>query len=163
MPEIHQRFEPFLLAAVNKKLDHWKKSARGRLALIILVDQFSRNIYRGTPQAFAFDAIGRDLVLEGLSLKADLELFPIERAFFYLPLEHSENMEIQELSIFHFNQLMADAPIPLKKTFESYAKYAWNHYVIIEKFGRFPHRNAVLGRESKPEEIEFLNGPNSSF
>ncbi|MBA2727382.1 MAG: DUF924 domain-containing protein [Parachlamydiaceae bacterium] len=161
--EIRERFENLLLEVANHKLDNWKKSPKGRLALIILVDQFSRNIYRGTPEAFTFDSIGCELTLEGIDLGADLHLLPIERAFFYLPLEHSENLEIQKISIAKFDALAASAPISLKSTFDSYANYAWNHYIIIEKFGRFPHRNVILGRESIQEEVDFLKGPNSSF
>jgi uncharacterized protein (DUF924 family) len=131
--------------------------------LIILVDQFPRNIFRGTPEAFAFDSTAQELTLEGLNLGHDQALFPIERVFFYLPLEHAEIVKIQELSVAKFNQLASEAPITLKANFESSADYAVRHYVIIEKFGRFPHRNAILERDSTLEEIEFLKGPNSSF
>lgn len=161
--EIRHRFESLVLDAANHKLDEWKQTPKGRLALIILVDQFSRNIFRGTSEAFAFDSMAQELTLEGLDLGEDQELFPIERVFFYLPLEHAENLEIQELSIAKFNKLAIDAIPSLVSTFESYADYAMRHYVIIEKFGRFPHRNAIMGRDSTQEEMKFLMGPNSSF
>jgi uncharacterized protein (DUF924 family) len=161
--EIRNRFEPLVLDAADQKLDAWKKTPRGRLALIILVDQFTRNIYRGTPKAFAYDSIAQELTLEGLELGEDQKLFPIERSFFYLPLEHAENLKIQKLSVAKFNELAASAPPSLTAVFESHAKYALRHFEIIEKFGRFPHRNAILGRQSTPEEIEFLKTPNSSF
>lgn len=156
--EIRDRFGDLVQEAASHKLDEWKKTPRGRLALIILVDQFTRNIFRGTPEAFALDSIAQELTLEGLSLGEDQTLFPVERAFFYLPLEHAENLVLQKLSIAHFNKLAAEAP-----AFTSNADYAMRHYVIIEKFGHFPHRNAILGRDSTPEEVEFLKGPNSSF
>jgi uncharacterized protein (DUF924 family) len=156
--EIRNRFEPLVLEAVTHKLDEWKQTPRGRLALIILVDQFTRNIFRGTPQAFAFDPVAQELTLEGLDLGEDLELFPIERVFFYLPLEHAENLNLQEQSIAKFNTVAAEAPL-----LASYADYAMRHYVIIERFGRFPHRNVIIGRDSTQAEIEFLQSPNSSF
>lgn len=161
--EIRDRFEYLLFKAKNNELEHWKKTPRGRLALIILVDQFTRNIYRGTAEAFAFDFIAQELTLEGLAKGEDLKLSPIERAFFYLPLEHSEEIALQKLSIAKFNTLEDDSPQSLKTIFESYADYALKHYEIIDKFGRFPHRNAILGRESTIDELEFLLGPNSSF
>ena len=161
--EIQNRFEHLVLAAANHELDEWKQHPKGRLALILLVDQFPRNIYRGTPNAFAFDLLAQELTLEGLDAKEDQELFPIERAFFYLPLEHAENLELQKLSVKKFNELSVYAPSSLTDVFQSHADYAWRHYVIIERFGRFPHRNSIIGRASTNEEIEFLKGPNSSF
>lgn len=161
--EIRNRFEHLVLAAANHELDEWKQTPKGRLALILLVDQFPRNIYRGTSNAFAFDLLAQELTLEGLDLKEDQELFPVERAFFYLPLEHAENLKLQELSVTKFNELAAYAPPSLTYIFESHADYAWRHYVIIERFGRFPHRNAIMGRDSTNEELEFFKNPNSSF
>ena len=122
--EIRSRFEHLVVDAANHKLDEWKQTPKGRLALILLVDQFSRNIYRGTPDAFAFDAIAQELTLEGLNLGQDRELFPIERVFFYLPLEHSENLEIQELSIAQFNELVACVMPSLTSIFKSYAAFS---------------------------------------
>ena len=110
--KIRNRFEHLVLAAANHELDEWKQTPKGRLALILLVDQFPRNIYRGTSNAFAFDRLAQGLTLEGLDLKEDQELFPIERAFFYLPLEHAENLKLQELSITKFNELAAYAHLP---------------------------------------------------
>lgn len=161
--DIRDRFEDLVLQAQNHELDQWKETPRGRLALIILVDQFPRNIYRGTPHAFAFDPKAQDLTLEGIVMGDDLALFPIERIFFYLPLEHAENLSLQELSIEKFNQIVEDAPVSLTEVCKSYASYAWRHYEIVEKFGRFPHRNTILNRDSTPEEIQFLQEPNSSF
>lgn len=161
--EIRFRFEELVLAAANHELDYWKETPRGRLALIILLDQFTRNIFRGTSHAFAYDAIVQDLTIEGLIQRDDQALLPIERVFFYLPLEHAENMELQELSVKKFHSLLTAVPLEQLPKFNSFEDYAWRHYDIISKFGRFPHRNAILGRESTPEEVEFLKGPNSSF
>lgn len=144
--EIRDRFEYLLIKAKNHELDHWKETPKGRLALILIVDQFPRNIYRGTKDAFAFDALAQALTLEGLDYGDDLELFPVERAFFFLPLEHAEDLILQELSIEKFNQLAASAPPSLKSVFDSFANYARQHYEVIAQFGHFPHRNAILGR-----------------
>lgn len=161
--DIRDRFENLVIQASEHKLDSWNETAKGRLALIILLDQFPRNIYRGSPDAFYFDCLASQFALEGIKLNQDKELFPIERAFFYLPLEHSENLEIQKISIKKFAELKNQAPQSLSSIFESYEKYALQHYKIIEKFGRFPHRNATLNRQSTVQELEFLKGPNSSF
>jgi uncharacterized protein (DUF924 family) len=161
--EIKTRFEPLVMKAVDHQLDTWKESPRGRLALIILIDQFTRNIYRGKPEAFAYDSIAQEVALEGLDLGVDQKLFPAERVFFYLPLEHAENLELQELSLVKFKTLVAEASPAIASILESYADYAERHQVIIKRFGRFPHRNAIVGRTSTPEEIEFLKGPDSSF
>lgn len=161
--EIRSHFESLLLSAEKGDLAEWKNNPRGRLALIILSDQFSRNMYRGTPRAFAFDFFSLSLVLEGLEKGEDLALYPIERAFFYLPLEHAEDLSLQDLSLKKYTELALEAPEALKQILASNLKYAQAHYDIIERFGRFPHRNAILGRESTPEELEFLKEPGSSF
>jgi|694.fasta_scaffold15405_4 uncharacterized protein (DUF924 family) len=161
--EIRSLFEPLVWKAANHDLDNWKESAKGRLALIILLDQFPRNIFRGQPNAFAFDPMALELTLEGLCSGVDQQLFPIERVFFYLPLEHAENIKYQELSIAKFEELAKSMKLPLKSVFESFSNYAHGHYRIIEKFGRFPHRNAILGRETTSEEEAFLKTPNSSY
>lgn len=158
--DIRNRFETLVVEASEHKLDNWITTPKGRLALIILVDQFPRNIYRGTPKSFAFDAQAAALTKEGLALGHDKQLFPVERAFFYLPLEHAENVEDQNLSVALFTQL-ADA-FPTQNN-HSNLDYAKRHQVIIERFGRFPHRNVILGRPSTCDEIEFLKTPKSSF
>ncbi len=161
--EIRSRFEPLVLAAESGDLDDWRSSADGRLSLILLTDQFPRNIYRGTPAAFRFDRIALNLCLEGLRTRADRSLRPIRKVFFYLPLEHSEDLEHQRQSVLLFRNLADDVSVALKPVFETYVDYAHRHQVIIERFGRFPHRNSLLGRQSTPEEIGFLEEPGSSF
>lgn len=154
--EIHDHFETLLLKAKNQELAHWKKTPRGRLALIILFDQFSRNMYRGTPRAFEFDPMALQLTLEGITQGEERELFPAERVFLYMPLQHAEDLSIQELSVKKFNQLANEVPPSLFDMFDMYADYAVKHYQVISQFGRFPHRNAILGRKSTDQEIEFL-------
>jgi len=150
--EIRQRYESLVQEASQSLLD-WKGTPQGRLALILLLDQFTRNVYRNTPQAFACDALAQQVALEGIERGDDLQLRPIERCFFYLPLEHAEDLVLQELSIAQFDQLVAGLPELQSSDYQDYADYAWHHYQIIKRFGRFPHRNAILGRESTQDEI----------
>jgi uncharacterized protein (DUF924 family) len=161
--EIRRRFEGSLELAAEGKLDPWLAEPRGRLALIILTDQFPRNIYRDSPLAFAFDAKALAWSLEGIELGFDRRLQPIERVFFYLPLEHSEQLEHQERSVGMFRELVPLVAAEQKKIFEHYLNFAILHCDIIARFGRFPHRNRILGRSSTAEEIHFLSHPGSSF
>ena len=161
--EIRNRFRQLLLAAESGNLEDWQSSVGGRLALILLTDQFPRNIYRGTPAAFRFDRIALNLSLKGLESGLDKGLRHIHRVFFYLPLEHSENLEHQQRCVRLFRNLAREVSVDLKPVFERYVDYAIRHQVIIERFGRFPHRNLILGRQSTSEEIQFLEQPDSSF
>ncbi|MEE9694554.1 DUF924 family protein [Aeromonas hydrophila] len=158
------RFGDQAAAAAAGELAHWADSAEGRLALILLLDQLPRNIHRGTPAAFAQDAKARDLCLKGLSLEADLALPPLGRVFFYLPLEHAESREQQARSVTLFEGLATEqADGPARETFAGFADFARRHQVIVERFGRFPHRNAILGRQDTAEEAAFLLQPGSGF
>ncbi len=161
--QIRERFEPLVTAAAAGELDDWRATARGWLALIILLDQFPRNIYRDTPAAFALDTSAQKLCIEGLAAGIDQQLRPIQRVFFYLPLEHAEDREYQARSVALFKHLAAQRPPEQAASFTRFVGYAERHQVIVERFGRFPHRNAILGRSSTPEEIEFLRQPGSSF
>lgn len=161
--EIRRRFESLVIAAGVGELEQWRSSIRGRLALVLLTDQFPRSIYRGTPAAFAFDAIARSLCLESLADGSDRKLRPIERVFLYLPLEHSESLDDQDRSVELFRALAAEVEPRLTPMFEDYLDYALRHRAIVERFGRFPHRNAILARPSTPAEIAFLEEPGSSF
>lgn len=161
--EIRQRFEPCVVAAGERRLDAWLATPSGRLALILLTDQFPRNIYRDTPQAFAFDAIARNWSREGLREGADRALRPIERVFFYLPLEHAESLEDQDWAVALFRRLLGELPETRRKAFGGYLDFAERHRAVIERFGRFPHRNRILGRASTPEESRFLQQKGSSF
>ncbi|MFM5873979.1 DUF924 family protein [Aeromonas veronii] len=158
------RFGELVEAAAKGSLAHWADTPSGRLALILLLDQLPRNIHRGTPAAFARDPLARDLCLKGLSIGADKSLSPLERVFFYLPLEHAESREQQARSVALFEALAAEqAGTPAQATFAGFADFARRHQVIIERFGRFPHRNDILGRTSTPQEAAFLQQPGSGF
>ncbi len=150
-------------AAAADVLDHWAGSPRGRLALILLLDQLPRAIHRETPAAFAQDAKARKLVEQGLESGADRLLRPIERVFFYLPFEHSEDLEDQDRSVQLYRELETEVPTAHRETFAGFVDYAVRHRDIVARFGRFPHRNLILGRESTPEEKAFLERPGSSF
>lgn len=161
--QIRQRFEPWLRRAANGELDAWAATPGGRLALILLTDQFSRNMYRNAPESFAYDAFAHRWCREGLEEGADRALRPIERVFFYLPLEHAESLEDQERAVALFRQLVQDVGTARAGAFEGFLDYAIRHRDVIARFGRFPHRNAILGRVSTPEEAAFLKEPGSSF
>ncbi len=161
--EIRERFGTAATSAAVGILDHWSGSPRGRLALILLLDQMPRVIHRGMAKAFAMDADALKLAEQGLASGADRLLRPIERVFFYLPFEHSEDLADQERCLELFRDLAESVPEAHRKTFDSYVDYAVRHHEIIERFGRFPHRNQVLGRESTPEELGYLSEPGSGF
>ena len=149
-------FAATLEAAADGRLDHWKESPRGTLALVILLDQFSRNIYRGTAAAFRQDDRALATCRHGIAVGHDKQLAPFERSFFYMPLEHAEDREAQALSVGLFETLANDSPQEWRARLNADAGYARQHRDIVEKFGRFPHRNAVLGRDSSPAEQAYL-------
>lgn len=162
--EIRKNFGPLHERASRGELDaEWAATSHSRMALIILLDQMSRHIHRDTPRAYAQDPAAQKLALEGINLKADLELIPSQRSFFYLPFEHAENIELQRVGLRCFEALARAAAPAFKKDYDSFYDYCRRHHDIIARFGRFPHRNAMLGRASTPEEIEFLKQPGSSF
>jgi uncharacterized protein (DUF924 family) len=160
---IRHRFGGLVETAGRGELSEWAETPRGLLALTLLTDQFPRNIYRKTPQSFAFDPAARAFCKHGIARGFDLQLRPIERVFHYLPLEHSEALEDQEESVRLYAELVQLVPEPHKDLFLGYLDFAQRHRQIIVRFGRFCHRNAILGRASRPEEIEFLKQPGSSF
>lgn len=161
--EIRNRFENYVLEAANHQLDDWLKTPTGRLGLILLTDQFPRNIYRNTLQAFEFDSLARSWCKEGIHNGSHELLRPIERVFFYLPLEHSESLADQELSVSLLQTLAHNVEPNYQPTFEGFIDFAIRHRDIIARFGRFPHRNSILGRESSSAEVTFLKEPGSSF
>lgn len=150
-------------AIVEGEREVWRTTARGALAYIIVLDQFSRNMFRGTSKMFEADELARDVCYEGLESGFDAELGFDERAFFYLPLEHSESMDDQMRCLEVFQSLVEEAPEHLKHDARNYLDFADRHRAIIERFGRYPHRNEALGRASTSEEIAFLETPGSSF
>ena len=161
--EIRQRFAAAIERAANGALDSWADSPRRRLALIILLDQFPRNVYRGKADAYATDARAARLALEGLQTAADATLAPVERIFFYMPLQHAESLELQDESVVAARRLLLEVPKGMAKNFASVLRFAELHRSIVAEFGRFPHRNAVLGRKSTPEEIGFLRDGGPRF
>ena len=150
-------------AIVAGERDAWRNTARGALAYIIILDQFSRNMFRGAPEMFSADELAREVCCEGLDAGFDAELSFDERVFFYLPLEHSEEMADHRRCIELFESLADRAPEPLEGDAKYYLDFAARHKAMIERFGRYPHRNETLGRASTPDETEFLEEPGSSF
>ncbi|MFO1336714.1 MAG: DUF924 family protein [Burkholderiaceae bacterium] len=162
--EMRERFGAWVDQAEAGVLDGWAATGEGRLALILLADQFTRNTRRGSPTAFALDPLARRWCLDGLEARAFDGLLPIQRVFAYLPLEHSESLDHQDRCVALMQGLRDEVAEPAeRKVFEGYADYAERHREIIRRFGRFPHRNAVLGRASTAEEAAFLQTPGSSF
>ena len=160
---LRERFGPALEAGVRGELSSWTETPRGRLTLIVLFDQLSRNIFRNTPRAFAQDGLALALTHEALA-GGDLgALTPVERYFVLMPLMHAEDVALQRRCVAEFEKLLAEAPGELTGLMTSAVDYAKRHAAIVERFGRFPHRNAILGRASTAEEVEFLKQPGSSF
>ncbi|ASP39028.1 hypothetical protein CHH28_10215 [Bacterioplanes sanyensis] len=160
---IKERFEPTLKALLRGEYRDWLSSADGRLAAILVLDQFSRNMYRDSAMSFTQDALALEWALEGIRQGADRDLRPIYRLFYYLPLEHAESDAMQTLCMSKLQQLHDDAPDNFKDAAADYLDFGRRHQQIIQRFGRFPHRNALLNRTSTKEEREFLQQPGSSF
>lgn len=154
---IRDRFGATHEAAMAGALDAWSARPLGALALAVTLDQFPRNMFRGTPRAFVADARALALARSVVARGFDAALMPVQRWFAYLPFEHAEDIAAQREALRLFERLAGDAAGA--GTFA----YAMRHYAVIERFGRFPHRNAILGRESTPEERAFLAQPGSSF
>jgi len=150
---ISERFSAIHAQAKEGALSSWRTNSLGRLAEVIVLDQFSRNIYRDQPEAFAQDEMALELAKEAVVLGEDQKLDVVKRAFLYMPYMHSESVTVHEEAVKLFS----------KEGLESNLDFEYKHKAIIDRFGRYPHRNAVVGRESTPEELEFLKGPGSSF
>lgn len=161
--EIRERFGGLHERAGRGGLEDWTTTARGRLALIVILDQFSRHIHRGTARAFSQDPTAQQLTLAGIDEGVDRQLAPVEQSFFYLPLEHAEDRALQARSVQCYEGLARTVAEAWRRDYESFLDYARRHRAIIERFGRFPHRNAALGRPSTAEELTFLRQPGSSF
>jgi uncharacterized protein (DUF924 family) len=160
---IRSRFGTLIEQAAAGALAAWAGSPRRRLSLILLLDQFPRHAFRGTHRAFAADREALALTLSGMQLAADAALTPLERLFFYMPLQHAELSDAQEESVSAYRRLLPEAPSELKELFASSLASAEQHLGIIARFGRFPHRNCALGRESTPEEERFLGATTERF
>jgi len=151
--QILERFGAVYARASKCELYVWRTTPLGRLAEIIVLDQFSRNIFRNTAQPFATDSLALALAQEAIAAQASVALEPKKRAFLYLPFMHSESREIHEIAV----KLFAEDGL------ESNLDFEYRHKAIIDRFGRYPHRNALLGRASSEEEVDFLKTPGSSF
>lgn len=156
--EIARRFAPLIERALAGGLRAWDAQPQSALARIVLLDQFTRNAFRDTPRAFAGDALALAAAQALVARGADAALPPQQRVFAYLPFEHAEDLALQDESLRLFTRLAAGAD-----GFESTLDYAQRHHAIVERFGRFPHRNAILGRASTADEAAFLEQPGSSF
>jgi uncharacterized protein (DUF924 family) len=163
--EMSQCFGASVQAALEGRLGGWAREPWDRLALILLLDQFTRNIHRGTPQAFAGDRLALELALGAIDSGFDLRLPEVLRIFIYLPLEHAEDPAMQRRSVQAFAVLAeaAGTSTDLAQFLQGTLDYAWRHQEVIARFGRFPHRNAVLGRASTPDELLYLSQPGSGF
>ena len=155
--EVRDRFEDIYEEAVAGELETWKEEARSCLALIVVLDQFPRNMFRGDARMYAADGLALTTARHAVERAYDRELSPLQRMFMYLPFEHSEDLEDQRFSVELFSMLAEETGS------EEILVYAVQHLRIIERFGRFPHRNEILGRRTTPEEAEFLKEPGSSF
>lgn len=161
--EIEKEFADDVDAASTGALDHWAADPHGRLALIILIDQFRRNIYRNTAKAFSKDKLALKLCVEGAMEKTDRSLTPIQRVFFYMPLQHAESRKVQAKSVELYDRLAEAVSPTYRETFLTVAQFAELHKDIIDQFGRFPHRNQLLNRENTAQESEYLAGDSPDF
>jgi len=160
---IKNDFEHLVLKAAYGKLSVWERTPIGGLALIILLDQFPRNIYRGTPDAFRFDEYARRICKQGLLEEMDSELELIHRCFYYMPLEHSEDMKDQELCVNLYRSMKESADKKHQDQINHSLKYAQIHRDIIQRFGRFPHRNKILYRKSTEAEMNFISNEGPKY
>lgn len=155
--EIRSRFLPLYESAAAGSLARWTESAHGALALIVATDQFARNMFRGSARAFATDPVALATAKRAVESGWDKDMLPVERMFVYLPFEHSESLAEQDRSVELF------APLNGFSETSDAVEYSERHRAIVKRFGRFPHRNAALGRPGTPEEIEVLKQPGSGF
>ncbi|MEM1252916.1 MAG: DUF924 family protein [Cyanobacteria bacterium P01_H01_bin.21] len=156
--QIKTQFLDLYWAMVASPPESWLGTAKSSLARIIVLDQFARNMFRGTPQSFAADPLALTTAELAIKRGYDVELLPVERFFLYLPFEHSENLNHQNRCVTYFENLIQDAP-----DLEHGLDYARRHREVIDRFGRFPHRNETLDRQSTQAELEFLKQPGSRF
>ena len=154
---IRSEFSAWMTALCAGEYDHWREIPRGALASVVAYDQFSRHLYRGTAQAYAYDETALDLTLSGMAAGFDHELSLIERVFFYFPLLHSENLTHQAQAIGAYAGLVAVSFPETRALYDSFYQFAQYHYGLIEEFGRFPIRNEALGRVSTQAEIAYLD------
>ena len=161
--EIEKEFADDVVAACEGRLDHWATEPHGRLALILLIDQFRRNIHRNSAEAFSKDKLALKLFIEGAMEKKDVGLTALQRVFFYMPLQHAESRKVQEKSVELYNRLAEAVSPTYRETLLTVAQFAELHKDIIDQFGRFPHRNKLLNRDNTSEEDEYLATDSPDF
>lgn len=161
--EVRERFGELCAQAMAGELQAWSEQADGWLALLLLLDQLPRMIHRGTPQAFAGDARAQEVVRQGLAQGLERELPAIRQVFVYLVLEHAEDLTSQDRAVERFTALLQACAEDERQLFAGYLDYAERHRQVVQRFARFPHRNAILGRSSTPQEQAFLQQPGSRF
>ena len=160
---ITEKFGTLPDAALAGQLQHWMTDIRDALALVLVLDQFPRNIYRNTARAYHYDSAGLDLAVNIIDQGLNLNLHPIEQSFLFLPLQHSEALDDQTRAVRLYETLTGQSPGPYLESAKNSLNYAKRHCDIIRRFGRFPHRNAILGRDSTEAEIEFLTSGGDTF
>ena len=161
--DLRRRFGALHDAIAHAEHDGWLDTPRGRLAYVIVLDQFSRNMFRDTPRMYAADPLALKAARDGVADGADKTLVHDERLFLYMPFQHSEALADQEIAVTLFERLTEGLSGDLLKRAKNNVVFAERHRDIVKRFGRFPHRNQILGRATTPEEAEFLSEPNSSF
>ena len=161
--QIRERFGELLSLAQQGQLSDWLKEPRSCLALVVVLDQFPRNLYRESPRSFVFDRMALQVAVNAIDRGFDLELAPIESTFLYLPFEHDEDIESQNRCVSLFQGLVNRSPSELRRQFESSLSFAVRHRDVIERFGRFPHRNRLLARRSTEEELRYLESGGETF
>lgn len=161
--EAGERFGALLEQALAGGLHDWTREPQGWLALLILLDQLPRMIHRDTPRAFAGDPLARPLLQQGLERDWDSHLAPIQRVFAYLVFEHAEDLQLQARAVALFQRLHDEAAAEARALFAGFLDFAVQHQWVIARFGRFPHRNEILGRPSSEQEQAFLREPGSRF
>ncbi len=160
---IRERFAELVELGAEGKLADWSSTPLGWLAWLIVLDQFPRNLYRSDARAWVQDVRAQQLALWGIEEGFDRQLQPIQRVFAYIPLEHAEDRGLQQRCIALFEALCKDVPADERNQYTDFLEYAWKHHAVIARFGRFPHRNAVMGRTSTPEELAYLAEPGAGF
>lgn len=161
--EVRERFAALPRRAALGAFEAWRDAPESTVALLLVLDQFPRNLHRDDRRAFAFDAQAREVALAALDVGFDGLLHPLEASFLYLPLEHAEDLDLQNLCVERFEALVSRAPDGLQQRFEEFACYARRHRDVIERFGRFPHRNDVLHRDGTPGERAYLASGGDDF
>jgi uncharacterized protein (DUF924 family) len=160
---LRERFGSLFAAASRGELGEWCATPRGTLAFIVLCDQLSRNCFRNSPDAFSRDPLALHASLAGIARGDHLQLPVPQRLFFLMPLMHSESLAVHDIAVREFSAVVESAAPSVRPAAQNSLDFEHKHRVIIERFGRYPHRNAALGRASTPEEIEFLKQPGSGF